>query len=29
MLRAATSINPELPTWGNMLRDGQRLVTTA
>ena len=23
------SINPELPTWGNMLRDGQRLVTTA
>ena len=23
------SINPELPTWGNMLRDGQRLITTA
>jgi peptide/nickel transport system permease protein len=23
------SINPELPTWGNMLRDGQRLFTRA
>jgi peptide/nickel transport system permease protein len=23
------SINPEIPTWGNMLRDGQRLITTA
>ncbi len=23
------SINPELPSWGNMLRDGQRLITRA
>lgn len=23
------SINPETPTWGNMLRDGQRLLSTA
>jgi len=23
------SVNPETPTWGNMLRDGQRLISTA
>lgn len=23
------SLNPELPSWGNMLRDGQRLITRA